>query len=123
MRDALIPTISLSATTRSSHKTINTTVSATEASFVDGAFAHQEAAATPQAAAASATPTPTATAFVLPGKTLGIFPTGLIITSAWTVMFVATVGAGTVERYGYRQTYRRRVRAETAAEGARRKPY
>ena len=115
MRDALVPIINLSAIT-STEKNINTTVSATEASFVDGAFALQ--AAVPLAASASATPTPTA--FVLPGVTLGIFPTGLIITCIWTVMFVTAVGLGTLGRYNFRQTYRRRIRAETAAQ---KKPY
>ena len=115
MRDALIPMINLSATT-STDKSINTTVSATEASFVDGAFAEQ--AAVPQGASASPTSTPTA--FVLPGTTLGIFPTGLIITSAWTVMFVTAVGLGTLGRYNFREAYRRRIMAETAAQ---RKPY
>ena len=116
MRDALIPAINLSATTSTDQK-INTTVSATEASFVDGAFA-QPAASTPLVASASASPTPTA--FVLPGVTLGIFPTGLIITSIWAVMFVTAVGLGTLGRYNFRQTYRRRVMSETAAQ---RKPY
>lgn len=59
-----------------------------------------------------------ATAFVLPGTTLGIFPTGLIITSAWAGVFLGAVGYGTIIRMKFRDHYRRRLRmAEARAEG------
>ena len=50
--------------------------------------------------------------FVLPGKTLGIFPVGFVITGVWALLFVATVGAGTVDRVRFREAYRRRVKRE-----------
>jgi len=53
--------------------------------------------------------------FVLPGTTLGMFPVGLIVTSAWLVVFIGVVGYGT---WG-RQQYRKQWRATTAAKGGR----
>ncbi len=49
--------------------------------------------------------------FVLPGTRPGIFPTGLIITSVWTFLFVGTVGYGTFGRIRFRESYRRRIKA------------
>ncbi len=50
--------------------------------------------------------------FVMPGRTLSIFPVGLIITSVWTVMFLVTVSVGTVDRVRFREAYRRRMKRE-----------
>jgi hypothetical protein len=46
--------------------------------------------------------------FILPGQTLGIFPTGLIVTLSWTGLFILAYGLGTLGRIQYRQAYRKR---------------
>ena len=50
-----------------------------------------------------------ANVFVLPGTTLGIFPTGLIVTGTWAVLFILTFGLGTIGRIKYRSLYRSRL--------------
>ncbi|KAL9593930.1 MAG: hypothetical protein Q9219_007310 [cf. Caloplaca sp. 3 TL-2023] len=111
--DLLAPRISLSGSDKSG-KVITTILSSSEASFVNGVFAEQvktvASAGVPAASAAA-----NAGKFVLPGRTLGIFPVGLIITSAWTFLFILTVGYGTVERIRFREAYRRRVKYRQAA--------
>ncbi|EXJ82506.1 hypothetical protein A1O3_06319 [Capronia epimyces CBS 606.96] len=57
--------------------------------------------------------------FVLPGVTLGIFPTGLIITCAWTVLFFLAYGFGTLGRIKYRDVYRKRKAAQAGRTGKR----
>lgn len=57
-----------------------------------------------------------ATAFVMPGKTLAVFPLGLILTCIWAGIFLVVVGWGTVSRWRFRGHYRRR-RAMEAARG------
>ncbi|KAI4220095.1 MAG: hypothetical protein L6R36_007867 [Xanthoria steineri] len=108
----LIPSIALSGTEKSG-KLITTELSSNEASFVNGIFANQTKTSTSTGAAASSAAEEAAT-FVLPGQTLGIFPTGLIITSSWTLLFVLTVGYGTIERFRFREAYRRRVKYRQA---------
>ncbi|KAL8723341.1 MAG: hypothetical protein Q9225_000324 [Loekoesia sp. 1 TL-2023] len=111
--DLLIPRIALSGSDRSG-KVITTVLSSSEASFVNGIFAEQIKTSTSAGVPASSAAANAGT-FVLPGRTLGIFPVGLIITSAWTLMFIATVGYGTVERIRFREAYRRRVKYRQAA--------
>lgn len=111
-RDLLIPTITLSGTTKDG-KAVTTTVMSKDTSLVHGAFADDQT----KASSSTSAPNPSGTAapkqsFVLPGKTLGIFPVGFVITGVWAVLFVAIVGAGTVDRIRFRDTYRRRVKRE-----------
>ncbi|KAL8692181.1 MAG: hypothetical protein Q9218_002739 [Villophora microphyllina] len=106
----LIPRIALTGTDKNGQG-ITTELSSNEASFVNGVFAIKAPSSTsPGGSIASASAAAKAATFVLPGKTLGIFPVGLIITSAWTMLFVATVGYGTIERIRFREAYRRRVK-------------
>ncbi|KAL9028067.1 MAG: hypothetical protein Q9180_007230 [Flavoplaca navasiana] len=108
----LMPSIALSGTDKSG-KVITTELSSSEASFVNGIFASQTETSTSNGASASAAAAEAAS-FVLPGQTLGIFPTGLIITSSWTLVFVLTVGYGTIERIRFREAYRRRLKYRQA---------
>ncbi|KAL8754597.1 MAG: hypothetical protein Q9199_004234 [Rusavskia elegans] len=112
LHSLLIPSIALSGTDKSG-KVITTELSSNEASFVNGIFANQTKTSTSTGASASSAAAKAAT-FVLPGQTLGIFPTGLIITSSWTLLFVLTVGYGTMERIRFREAYRRRVKYRQA---------
>ncbi|KAL8899014.1 MAG: hypothetical protein Q9207_006410 [Kuettlingeria erythrocarpa] len=109
----LIPRIALSGSDKSG-KVTTTVLSSSEASFVNGVFANQVKPSPPAGIPPSSAAADTGD-FELPGRTLGIFPVGLIITSAWTLLFVATVGYGTVERIRFREAYRRRVRYRKAA--------
>lgn len=101
MMAALSPSVSISATNAAGVK-LNSTLPNTEAGFVNGVFS-QEAAALREAATAAANDP----AFVLPGTTLGIFPTGLIITSIWALFFISAVGLGTLGRLQFRNAFRR----------------
>ncbi|KAI4256654.1 MAG: hypothetical protein LQ352_002002 [Teloschistes flavicans] len=103
----LIPRITLTGTDQDG-KAVNTELSSSEASFVNGMFAIKVASSTSPGGPTSSAAAKAAT-FVLPGRTLGIFPVGLIITSVWTVLFVATVAYGTMERIRFREAYRRRI--------------
>ncbi|KAL8675435.1 MAG: hypothetical protein Q9168_000136 [Polycauliona sp. 1 TL-2023] len=94
-------------------KVITTELSPSEASFVNGIFASQTTTSTPAGASASSAAAEAAT-FELPGQSLGIFPTGLIITSSWTLLFILTVGYGTIERIRFREAYRRRLKYRQA---------
>lgn len=107
-----MPSIALSGTDKNG-RVITTELSSSEASFVNGIFASQTETSTSNGASASAAAAEAAT-FVLPGQTLGIFPTGLIITSSWTLVFVLTVGYGTIERIRFREAYRRRLKYRQA---------
>ncbi|KAL8777258.1 MAG: hypothetical protein Q9194_002653 [Teloschistes cf. exilis] len=104
----LIPRIALTGIDQDG-QAISTELSSSEASFVNGMFAIKSASSTSPGAPTTSAAAKAAT-FVLPGRTLGIFPVGLIITSVWTVLFVATVGYGTMERIRFREAYRRRVK-------------
>ncbi|KAI9831492.1 MAG: hypothetical protein M1826_003382 [Phylliscum demangeonii] len=96
-----VPNVTLSAVQPANQNTMSTSLTATEASFVTGVFAGSAVGA---ASALVGRPTP----FVLPGSRLGIFPVGLIVTSAWAVLGVAVMAWGTIGRYQYREQYRRR---------------
>ncbi|KAI9715565.1 MAG: hypothetical protein M1812_005869 [Candelaria pacifica] len=97
----LMPIITLSAVS-STNSPINTTLSSKDASFVNGVFANGKSS--------SILATVSTTPFVLPGTTLGIYPTGLIVTGSWAAIFVSVVGWGTVGRYQFREHYRRRMK-------------
>jgi hypothetical protein len=117
----LIPQIAISAINPTSNKEVNTSLSSTEASFVAGVFSRavgnlsdpKELLGQPAeqlAAAAQGKPTP----FVVPGLSLGLFPTGLIVTSIWMVLFATAVGLGTIGRIQFREQYRRAILAQKA---------
>lgn len=112
-QDFLVPRIALSGSDKNG-KVITTVLSSNEASFVNGVFAESVKTSTSAGIPASSAAANAGT-FVLPGKSLGIFPVGLIITSAWTLLFFITVGFGTVERIRFREAYRRRVKYRVAA--------
>ena len=106
MMAALSPEVDITAQRPNDGGPLADTLPPTEAAFVTGTYSDQAAAARASAqAAASATP------FVLPGTTLGIFPVGLIITGAWTLLFVLTVGFGTISRIKFRNAFRRKIAA------------
>ena len=115
----IIPSIELSAPSATdATKTVKTQLTAADtAYFVNGEFAGQTiagaAAANPTAAPAAES---SAAAFVLPGVTFGIFPIGFIVTGSWAVLFIGTVGMGTLGRQRYRDSYRGQIkRAATAS--------
>ncbi|RMZ90420.1 hypothetical protein DV736_g2356, partial [Chaetothyriales sp. CBS 134916] len=57
--------------------------------------------------------------FTLPGTSLGIFPTGLIITCSWTLLFFIAYGVGTIGRFQHRSFYRKRIAAVRGRTGVR----
>ncbi|KAK5958475.1 hypothetical protein OHC33_000318 [Knufia fluminis] len=111
----LIPQISLLANTNGT--TITTDINPSDAVyFVAGQFRDE---VTPQIAAQAADPGMALAAieaskgFVLPGTTFGIFPVGLIVTGAWTVLFFLAFGLGTIGRMRHRDIYRKRIAANS----------
>jgi hypothetical protein len=114
-----VPQITISAINPISQQAINTTLSSSEASFNSGVFARAAGNSTDPstligqpveqiAAAAQGLPTP----YDVPGLALGVFPTGLIITSVWMVAFIGVVGAGTIGRMQFREQYRKAIRSQ-----------
>ena len=104
----VIPSISLYAQSSQTNSVVSTNMtSASIAFFATGVFAGQGASAAaatmPSAIALAAQ---RAAAFTMPGKTLGIFPIGGIITGAWIVLFVTAFGLGTIGRIASRKEYR-----------------
>jgi len=102
-----------------SQQLVSAMISTSQASFVAGVFSTDAGNQTDPkflrgkpaeqlAAAAAGVPTP----FDIPGMTLGVFPTGLIITGAWTLFVFAAVGFGTVARSQWRDEYRRAVKQQ-----------
>ncbi|KAK2784578.1 hypothetical protein FQN53_008405 [Emmonsiellopsis sp. PD_33] len=119
IRVLLIPNITIGAT-NSQNQPVRTTFSSDTISYVAGFFMNTERTPTnitiPEANVQLPAIIAAATEFVLPGTTLGIFPTGLIITGAWTVLFFIAVGYGTLGRMQFRDHYRRRVKMAAARE-------
>ena len=111
----LIPQISLLANANGTAITAKVDPSDT-VYFVAGQFKGE---ATPQVVAQAANPVMAVAAiqaskgFVLPGTTFGIFPLGLIVTGAWTVLFFLAFGLGTLGRMRHRDIYRKRVAANS----------
>ncbi|KAL9108009.1 MAG: hypothetical protein Q9187_008347 [Circinaria calcarea] len=108
LKSALTPLIILSGTAKNGTP-ITTILSSKETSFLIGVFALPLPITTPSKAQV--------TPFVLPGTSLGTFPTGLVITVTWTLLLVIAVGVGTLQRRECRETYRRRIR--TLQEGVK----
>jgi hypothetical protein len=65
------------------------------------------------AAAAQGLPTP----YIVPGLSLGVFPTGLIVTSIWLAFFIGIVGLGTLGRMQFREQDRKEYRAQLSMSG------
>jgi hypothetical protein len=115
----MVPEISINAVSAADQKPITTNISSTEmAYFVVGEFQGQFSSSilSPEmqkiAIAASSK-------FILPGTTFGIFPTGLIVTSTWMVLFCIAFGAGTLGRLRHRKVYRARKAAVGGRVGKR----
>lgn len=112
VRSSLIPTISLSGTTKDGTD-LKSELSPQDASFLNGAFAETQTKAPPSSANSSAQSSSGGTTeFLLPGRTLGIFPVGFVITMIWTFFFVVVIGLGTFDRIRFREAYRRRLKRE-----------
>ncbi|MCJ1223719.1 hypothetical protein MMC12_000362 [Toensbergia leucococca] len=114
-----IPTITLTLHAKNVTP-ISTILSLTQASFLTGLFAHQIPANANSDSKAIAPPLSTPVIqdveFVMPGTKLEGFPTGLVITLLWTVLFVVTVGGGTIIRMKVRDQYKRRMRRSLKSE-------
>ena len=119
MMIATMPVVTLSGLALDG-TTMNSVLSDTEASFVTGVFSNNQSTTTgpsPSVSTAGAAATTTAAGpFVMPGVTLGIFPTGLIITSSWTLLFSLAVGLGTMGRIHVRGEYRKRTKGSQAED-------
>lgn len=114
LRPLLVPRVGLSADPPGGGDEISTQLSSTEASFVNGVFSNSKAGSpvTPDIRASATALADDVSPFIMPGTTLGTFPIGLVITLAWTLIFVGAVGLGTLGRMQFRDQFRRRKRRE-----------
>ncbi|OAX79397.1 hypothetical protein ACJ72_06285 [Emergomyces africanus] len=122
IRVLLIPNITVGASNPQTQQLVMTTLSSDTLSYVAGFFTNEDNSPVnitiPDASSRLPDIVAAATAFVLPGTNLGIFPTGLIITSIWAGAFLGAVGHGTLTRMKFRDHYRRRLQmAAVRAEG------
>ena len=90
---------------------INTQLSVHDASFVNGVFAKTRAGGSPAKTMKDFHD------YMVLGNTLAEFPTGLIISSIWAVLYLMVMGYGTVSRYQARESYRRRVKHRFSGDG------
>ncbi|KAL2037549.1 hypothetical protein N7G274_009661 [Stereocaulon virgatum] len=108
MRAILTPDITLSGITQDG-TAINTELALEDASFVTGLFIKSrvttETATLSQLAAVGFKAD-----FVLPGTIMVGFPTGLVITSVWSLLLLAVEGYGIWKKLRARNGYRRRVK-------------
>ncbi|CAG8979766.1 hypothetical protein HYALB_00012403 [Hymenoscyphus albidus] len=119
LQKILVPSVTLSATDALG-KPVNTTLSSSEATFVNGVFAQSVAPSRSQLAPPLQTLVPEkGTLFVLPGTKFEIFPIGFVITSTWAVLFISTIAYGTYGRLQFREQYRRRTARATKGATAR----
>ncbi|EEH22969.1 hypothetical protein PABG_05180 [Paracoccidioides brasiliensis Pb03] len=118
IRVLLIPNITIGAVNPKTVELVMTTLSSDTLSYVAGFFRNADNSPVnitiPDANAQLPAIVAAATAFVLPGTTLGIYPTGLIVTCIWAGSFVFAVGYGTLTRMKFRDHYRRRLRMAAA---------
>lgn len=113
----MLPEIKLN--TADSQTAVSANITAGEGAwFIIGEFSSDfdEALVTPAAAKQAIE---VALPFILPGVTIGIFPTGLIITLSWTGLFFLAYGLGTLGRIKYREAYRKRMAASFGRTGKR----
>lgn len=118
----LIPQITLTATSDNGTQITSDITSDDIVYFVAGQFQNQ---ATPDIVQQAANPAMAIKAisdsqgFILPGRTFGIFPIGLIVTGTWTFLFILAYGLGTLGRMRHRDIYRKRLAATTGRGGKR----
>ena len=110
----LIPAISIEALSPSSSLPVFTHLSNTDiAFFPTGVFSRTQhavvAPALAHSSAVAAAAMADAAVFVLPGVSLGIFPTGLIVTGSWAVLFLGFFGFGTLGRIRHQKQFRNRI--------------
>lgn len=108
-----MPIVTLSGV-NAAGQTVSTNVSSNEAAFVAGVFSQEVIMSDFALAQAAVDKMRTKmlnqeTAFVLPGVTIMIFPTGLVICGTWLALFLAAWGYGTYMRMNFREQYRRRA--------------
>ena len=108
-RSLLTPTIAFSGMNEKG-KALHVDLAKGGAMFVAGVFADHTAATVADGPRGSAE-------FQLPGTTLGIFPVGLIITGVWAVLFILTLGMGTINKIRFREAFRRRMKREMNMRG------
>ncbi len=94
--------------------TLQIQLSSQDASFVSGLFQDSATGNTTAAAHTTAVSAAAEAEFVMPGTSLGIFPVGLIITSAWAGIFISVLAYGTFGRIQFRESYRRRMKRGVA---------
>ncbi|KIW26138.1 uncharacterized protein PV07_09261 [Cladophialophora immunda] len=114
----MLPDIKLNAATNSQTPIMANVSAADGAWFVVGSFKDEFKNALVSSSVAAAAIT-AAVPFVLPGTSLGIFPTGLIVTCSWTFLFLLAYGLGTIGRIQYRSVYRKRKAAQAGRTGKR----
>ena len=114
----MLPIVKLNAAIDSSEPIMANVSQADGAWFVTGQFINEfkNTLVTPTVATAAIA---AAAPFILPGTTLGIFPTGLIVTCSWSLLFLVAYGLGTLGRIQYRTAYRRRKAAQAGRTGKR----
>ena len=105
----MVPAISVNAVSEDGRTPIMTALTTTDTAYFvvgdfRGSFSVDSANPLFQQAAIDAS-----SVFILPGTTFGIFPTGMIITLSWLLIFVVAYGFGTWKRYQHREFYRRRM--------------
>ncbi|ETN37815.1 uncharacterized protein HMPREF1541_07438 [Cyphellophora europaea CBS 101466] len=105
----MVPAITVNAVSEDDRAPVETALTTTDTAYFvvgefRGEFSNNAASAEFQAQAIEQS-----SVFVLPGTTLGIFPTGMIITLSWLLIFVLAYGWGTWRRYQHREFYRKRM--------------
>ncbi|KIW63207.1 hypothetical protein PV04_10071 [Phialophora macrospora] len=114
----MLPDVKINAAIDSSQPIMANLSAADGAWFVVGQFKDEFKSGLVSTTAATAA-IAAAVPFVLPGTSLGIFPTGLIVTCAWTALFFLAYGLGTIGRIQYRSAYRKRKAAQAGRTGKR----
>ncbi|KAI9819347.1 MAG: hypothetical protein M1832_004052 [Thelocarpon impressellum] len=104
LRAYLAPNVTITAVDGNGQR-LSTQLSSDDASFVNGLLKDLGTCSTLACTAEEkARPAP----FVMPGTSLGIFPTGLLLTCLWALIGLGVVGWGTFGRYKFREQFRRR---------------
>lgn len=103
MKLVLTPSLMLIGVTPEGN--MNASVAAAQVQYATGAFS------------SITTPTPEPEPFVLPGVYISIFPLGLYLCIVYTILFVLIVGWGTVERYLFRMSFRKRSAMMNGQDG------
>ena len=115
----MIPQVVINAVKPNSATPISTNITTTDTAYLvigdfEGDFTPSLASSALQEAAVTQS-----SAFQLPGVTLGMFPTGLIVTCSWLLFFIMAYGAGSIGRWRARSIYRRRQAAMSGRTGQR----